>query len=66
MKCSNGQLAPTDARDPGECRRNTEHQHASAVGFLVAGVERLAVAIESLNTDLEQIASSDPSCVRLQ
>ena len=32
----------------------------------MAGVERPAVQIESLKTELEQIASRDPSCVRLQ
>jgi len=32
----------------------------------VAGVKSLQVQIESLNSELEQIASSDPSCIRLQ
>jgi hypothetical protein len=39
-----GQPASTDARDPGECRPDTEHPNASPVELALAGVERLAVA----------------------
>jgi len=53
-----GQPATADARDPGKCRRKIEPGHASAIGFLVAGVERPAVADREAEhparTDCEQ------------
>ena len=44
----------------------TEHAMRRLLDFLWQEWKGLQLQIETLNTELEQIANSDPSCVRLQ